>query len=116
MPHLSWCVSYETDTGYCLNACVNHQFYFMLHTAIPSGGVGVVIGSLIIYFTKSKGRNVALINWVVTLVALFPVLVFMVHCPSVELVGVTVKYPDRYATHYSSSSHNYVHSINGLTI
>ena len=47
------------------------------------------------YFTKSKGRNVALINWVVTLVALLPALVFLVKCPTLELVGVTVKYPDR---------------------
>lgn len=73
------------------------KFLFLfLFVAIPSGGAGVFIGSLIIYFTKSKGRNVALINWVVTLVALFPTFIFLLSCPTVELVGVTVEYPDRY--------------------
>ena len=52
------------------------------------------IGALIIYFTKSKGRNVALINWVVTLIALVPTFVFILHCPTLELVGVTVDYPN----------------------
>lgn len=66
-----------------------------MDTAIPGGGAGVFIGALIIYFTKSKGRNVALINWIVTLIALFPTLIFLVHCPTLELVGVTVEYPDQ---------------------
>lgn len=65
-----------------------------ISAAIPSGGVGVLIGGLIVFFTKSKGRNVALINWVVTLMALLPTLIFLVHCPTLELVGVTVEYPD----------------------
>ena len=69
---------------------------FCVFVAIPSGGAGVFIGSLIIYFTKSKGRSVALINWVVTLLALFPTFIFFLNCPTVELVGVTVEYPDRY--------------------
>lgn len=67
---------------------------YIILLAIPSGGAGVFIGGLIIYFTKSKGRSVALINWVVTLLALFPTFVFIVHCPTLELVGVTVEYPD----------------------
>ncbi len=68
----------------------------MYSSAIPSGGAGVVIGSLIIYFTKSKGRNVALINWIVTLIALLPTFGFIIHCPTVQLVGVNVNYPDGY--------------------
>ncbi len=67
----------------------------VLLIAIFGGGSGAFIGSLIIYFTKSKGRHVALINWVVTLVALFPVFVFIINCPTLKLVGVTVEYPDR---------------------
>lgn len=54
------------------------------------------IGGLIIHFTKSKGRNVALINWIVTLIALVPTFVFIVHCPTLEIVGLTVEYPDGY--------------------
>lgn len=64
--------------------------------AIPSGGAGVFLGGLIIYFTKSKGRNVALINWIVTLVALVPTFIFIVYCPTLEMVGLTVEYPDGY--------------------
>lgn len=63
-------------------------------TGILGGGCGVFVGSLILYFTKSKGRSVALINWVVTLVALAPTFVFLVSCPTLELVGVTVEYQD----------------------
>ena len=38
----------------------------------------------------------ALINWIVTLLVLFPTFVFLIHCPTVELVGVTVDYPNGY--------------------
>ena len=55
----------------------------------------MVIGALIIYFTKSKGRHVALINWIVSLVALIPTFIFILDCPTLNLVGVTVSYPDR---------------------
>lgn len=72
--------------------------------AIPSGGVGVIIGSLIIYFTKSKGRRAALINWVVTLIALPPIFVFFLNCPTVQLVGVTVEYPDGLVLKYRNNT------------
>lgn len=79
-----------------LNAHVNilHATPPAHYVAIPSGGAGVLIGGLIIFFMKSRGRSVALINWVVTLIALLPTLVFIVYCPTLELVGVTVEYPD----------------------
>ena len=70
------------------------------YVAIPSGGAGVFVGSLIVFFTKSKGRSVALINWIVTLLVLFPSFTFLIHCPTVELVGVTVDYPNGYGNNY----------------
>ena len=63
-------------------------------TAIPAGGAGVIAGALIIYFTKSKGRQVALINWIVSLLIILPVFVFLVRCPTLDLAGVTVPYSD----------------------
>ena len=64
------------------------------NAAIPAGGAGVIAGALIIYFTKSKGRQVALINWIVSLLIILPVLVFLVHCPTLNLSGITVPYSD----------------------
>lgn len=76
--------------------CMYLHLLIFMYVAIPGGGVGVFVGALIIFITKSKGRRVALINWVVTLLALFPTFIFFVHCPTIELVGVTVEYPDGY--------------------
>ena len=66
----------------------------LYNAAIPAGGAGVIAGALIIYFTKSKGREVALINWIVSLLIILPVLVFLVHCPTLNLSGITVPYSD----------------------
>ena len=54
----------------------------------------MIAGALIIYFTKSKGRQVALINWIVSLLIIPPVFVFLIHCPTLNLTGVTVPYAD----------------------
>lgn len=62
--------------------------------AIPAGGAGVITGALIIYFSKSTGRRVALINWIISLATILPTLVFLVHCPTLELAGVTAEYSD----------------------
>ena len=62
--------------------------------AIPAGGAGVIVGALIIYFTKSKGRRVALITWIISALTILPVLVFLVRCPTLNLSGVTVPYSD----------------------
>ena len=62
--------------------------------AIPTGTVGVFVGGLIIYLTKSNGRSVAMINWIVSLIAVPPLLVFLAHCPSVQLAGVNVPFFD----------------------
>lgn len=63
-------------------------------TAIPAGGAGVLAGALIVFFSKSTGRRVALINWIVALITVPPTLVFLVHCPTVQMAGVTAPYSD----------------------
>lgn len=61
---------------------------------IPSGGIGVLTGALIIYFVKAKGRRIAIINWSITIIAFFAVFSFLITCPTVSLVGVEEPYPD----------------------
>lgn len=58
------------------------------------GGTGVIVGALIIHFTKSKGRRVSLIHAIISLLLILPMLMFLVHCPTLDLAGVTVEYQD----------------------
>ena len=69
----------------------SHTTFF---TAIPMGGTGVIVGALIIHFTKSKGRRVSLIHAIISLLLILPMLMFLVHCPTLDLAGVTVGYQD----------------------
>ena len=62
--------------------------------AIPTGGVGVVVGGLIIHFLKIKGRQVALLQLALSVLAIFPLLGILIHCPTFDLAGVTTAYPD----------------------
>ena len=54
----------------------------------------MLAGALIVFFSKSTGRRVALINWIVALITVPPTLVFLVHCPTVQMAGVTAPYSD----------------------
>lgn len=65
--------------------------------AVPSGGVGVLTGALILYCTKSKGRRVAIINWIIALLTILPVLgAFLVSCPNFSIAGINTPYANRY--------------------
>ena len=68
--------------------------------AIPCGGAGVLVGGVIVFFTKSKGRRAALVNWIVSLVVLGPMLVFLIHCPTVNLAGISQPYSNGYVPVY----------------
>ncbi len=63
-------------------------------TGIPAGGIGALTGALIVFCFKAKGRRVVLINWIVTLLLVLAVFAFLIHCPTIELVGVKEPYPD----------------------
>ena len=59
----------------------------------------MLTGALIIYFTKSKGRRVAIINWIIALLTILPVLgTFLVACPNFNIAGINTPYPNRYTS------------------
>ncbi|CAI8032338.1 Solute carrier organic anion transporter family member 4A1 [Geodia barretti] len=62
--------------------------------AIPTGGAGVVVGGLIIYCLKLKGRRVSLLQLVISGVAVLPLLGLLLHCPTSDIAGITTSYPD----------------------
>ena len=66
----------------------------LTRTAIPTGGAGVITGALSIYFTKSKGHQVSFIHATISFFLIIPMLMFLVHCPTLNLAGVTVECPD----------------------
>ena len=61
--------------------------------AIPCGSAGVIVGSLVIYCAKLKGKGVSLFTAVITLIVIAPSLIFLVNCPNIQLNGVTHSYP-----------------------
>ena len=59
----------------------------------------MLTGALIIYFTKSKGRRVAIINWIIALLTILPVLgAFLVACPNSNIAGINTPYANRYTS------------------
>jgi hypothetical protein len=54
----------------------------------------VVVGGLIIFCTKVKGRNVPLVGLLIAIFAALPLSGLLIHCPTLHLAGVTVPYPD----------------------
>ena len=54
-------------------------------TAIPAGGLG---GAVLVYITKSKGKRVAFIPWVVSFFAVPATLGFLFCCPDVNIAGI----------------------------
>lgn len=71
---------------------------FYIPVAIPTGALGVLVGALII--RRYNGRTVAMINWILTLIATPPLLIFLIRCPTLQLAGVNVPFADGYVYHY----------------
>jgi len=46
------------------------------------------------FFCKSKGHRAALINWLLSMIVTGPMLVFLLHCPNVNLAGISQPYPN----------------------
>ena len=87
-----------------------HDFLFVCFSlnsaAISCGGVGVLTGALIIYFTKSKGRKVAIINWIIALLIIIPFIgAFLVACPNFSIAGINTPYANRYILYISKHHH-----------
>ena len=66
----------------------------LMSPAIPTGGAGVVLGGLIIFLLKLKGRRVSLLQLVMSAIAVFPLLGLLLHCPTADIAGITAAYPD----------------------
>ena len=69
--------------------CINS-----IAAAIPSGGAGVVVGGLILYSVKVKGRWVPLMCLLISTLTILPLFGLLIHCSNLDLAGVTVPYPD----------------------
>lgn len=69
---------------------------FLSFAAIPGGGLGVLAGAVLVYLTKSKGRRLALIPWIVTFIALLPSLGFLFSCPNNNIAGIHTTLENRY--------------------
>ena len=53
-----------------------------------------MVGGLIIYFLKLKGKKVSLLQLVISAVAVLPLLGLLLHCPTSDIAGITTSYPD----------------------
>lgn len=62
--------------------------------AIPAGGLGTIVGSLMAYFLKSNTKRVAIIPWIASLMIIPALLGFFITCPSLPVVGISMDYPN----------------------
>ena len=53
-----------------------------------------MVGGLLIFFLKLKGRRVALLQMAIAVFAVFPLLGLLLHCPTSDIAGITAAYPD----------------------
>ena len=48
----------------------------------------MLAGATVVYLTKSKGKGVALIPWIVAVIVLFPTIGFLFDCPDTKIAGI----------------------------
>ena len=70
------------------------NIFFYQYTAIPSALAGIIASTVIIYIFKLKGRQLVLMGLVVSVLATVIVFSLLLYCPTTQLAGVTVPYPD----------------------
>ena len=68
--------------------------YYNLKSYIFFLAFGAMTGALILYFTKIKGRRVILLIFIIVAVLVPLTPAFLIHCPSVEVAGITASYSD----------------------
>ena len=64
------------------------NYHYMGLAAIPAGGLGVLAGAALVYLTKSKGKRLALIPWIVAIIVFFPTVGFLFGCPNATIAGI----------------------------
>ena len=67
--------------------------------AIPGGGLGVIAGALLVYLTKSKGKRLSIIPWVLAFAALPATIGFLFNCPGNKIAGIHTDVGNRYLAH-----------------
>ncbi len=56
----------------------------------------MLIGAVVVYLVKSKPKRVAMINWIVTVIAVFPAVgAFVVSCVDLPIPGINTPYAIR---------------------
>ena len=73
-----------------------HAINISYLTAIPAGGIGTVVGTIISYFLKANPKKVAIVTWVCSILALPPLFGFFVSCPSLDIAGISIPYVNEY--------------------
>ena len=56
----------------------------------------MLVGAVLVYITKSKGKRVAFIPWVVSFFAVPATLGFLFSCPDVNIAGIHTVVGNRY--------------------
>ena len=50
----------------------------------------MLAGAFLVYLTKSKGKRLALIPWIVGIIVLFPTVGFLFDCPTATIAGIDI--------------------------
>nr|XP_046252002.1 solute carrier organic anion transporter family member 4A1 [Scatophagus argus]XP_046252003.1 solute carrier organic anion transporter family member 4A1 [Scatophagus argus]XP_046252004.1 solute carrier organic anion transporter family member 4A1 [Scatophagus argus] len=59
---------------------------------VPAGGGGTLLGGYIVKKLNLRCRGIIRFSLICTMVSLFAIFVFLIHCPNVPMAGVTVPY------------------------
>ena len=63
--------------------------------SFPFAVFGVLGGAIIIYIFKFKGAKVALLALAITLCVIPFSFGVLIHCPTIQVAGITTPYPNR---------------------
>ena len=80
-----------------MSSYTNSHVHIHMHAntkGIICGGLGTLTGAFISHCVKI-GKNIAIINWVTTFIAIFPLIGFFLYCPNLDIVGINVEHNNR---------------------
>lgn len=84
-----------------LQVCIDHTSTCLYMVAVIAGASGALTGALLVYCVKI-GKKMAVILWVPSFLAIFPLLGFFFVCPNVDIAGINTDYSNRYTKAYST--------------
>ena len=68
----------------------------LIFIAIPAGGLGTIVGTVIAYLLKADTKKISIVTWVSSILAIPALFGFFVSCPSLEIAGITMPYANAY--------------------